>query len=306
MQPSEVGLSGPAAGRALVLGASGFVGQGLLRALGEGRAIGTYHARPIPNAVPFDARTDDLATLLARAGEGISRLYLLHGAVNPEACARDPVGTAAVNVSGVKRLVSDALNRGILPVFASSDYVFDGTRGLRTEDEPQCPNTEYGRQKAEVEQWMQALDAPCIVARLSKVVGEGEGVHSVLGQLVPDIRRGATLRMATDQVFSPAHVDDVATALAELPAYGMRGIINVAGPAPWSRHDLTALLLSSIRRRAPEIEAKVVPCSLREVPFLEQRPLNTSLSTTRLQGVLPWRFRSMEEVCDRLAAAAFG
>jgi dTDP-4-dehydrorhamnose reductase len=300
VQPSEVGLN-----RALVLGASGFVGRALLAALGP-EAVGTHHARPWPGSIPFDATRDDLPALLDRAGGGIGRLYLLHGAVNPEACAADPAGTAAINVAGVQRLVADAVARGILPIFVSSDYVHDGTRGGRTEAEPLTPNTEYGRQKAAVEQWMAGLGAPWLVARLSKVVGEAEGVHSVLGQLLPEIRRGATLRMATDQVFSPAHVEDTARALAELPGLGARGVVNVAGPVAWSRYDLTACLLAAIRRRDPAITASLVPCSLREIPFREQRPLNTSLDTTKLQSLLPWRFRPMEEVCERIAETAFG
>ena len=291
--------------RALVLGASGFVGRALLAALGPD-AVGTHHARPWPGSIPFDATRDSLSDVLDRAGGGIGRLYLLHGAVNPEACARDPVGTAAINVAGVKRLVADAVARGILPIFVSSDYVHDGTRGGRTESEPLTPSTEYGRQKAEVEQWMAGLGAPWLVARLSKVVGEAEGVHSVLGQLVPEIRRGATLRMATDQIFSPAHVEDTARALAELPPRGARGVVNLAGPVAWSRHDLTACLLAAIRRRDPAITATLAPCSLRDIPFREPRPLNTSLDTTKLQSLLPWRFRPMEEVCERIAEAAFG
>jgi dTDP-4-dehydrorhamnose reductase len=288
-------------GRALVLGASGYVGGALLRHLGPARAVGTFHARPVANAVPFDALRDDLGTLVCRAGGDIGTLYILHGAVNPEACARDPAGTAAVNVAGVQRLLTDATARGIVPVFVSTDYVFDGTRGRRREDEPQCPNTEYGRQKAAVETFIQALPGRFLVARLSKVVGEEEGVHSVLGQLVPDIRKGATLRMATDQVFSPAHVADIARALAELPDRVDRGIVNVAGADAISRHDLTALLLAAIRRRDPSVAARLQAISLREVPFLEQRPLDTSLDTTRLHAMLPWRFRSMETVCAAIA-----
>jgi len=291
--------------KALVLGGSGFVGRALLTALGSD-AVGAHHSRPWPGSIPFDATRDDLAALLDRAGEGISRLYLLHGAANPEICAQDPVGTAAINVVSVKRMVADAVARGILPIFVSSDYVHDGTRGGRTEVEPLTPITEYGRQKAEVEEWMASLDRPWLVARLSKVVSEAECAHSVLGQLVPQIRGGATLRMATDQIFSPAHVDDVARALAELPLRGARGVVNVAGPVAWSRYDLTACLLAAIRRRDPTVTATLVPCSLRDIPFREQRPLNTSLDTTKLHSLLPWRFRPMEEVCERIAEAAFG
>jgi dTDP-4-dehydrorhamnose reductase len=34
-----------------------------------------------------------------------------------------------------------------VPIFVSTDYVYDGTRGMRVEDE----HTEYGRQKTAVE-----------------------------------------------------------------------------------------------------------------------------------------------------------
>jgi dTDP-4-dehydrorhamnose reductase len=289
---------------ALVVGASGFIGRALLAALGDG-AVGTHHRRPWPGSIPFDATADTLADLLDRAGGHVERLYLVHGAVNPETCAQDPVGTAAINVTGVKRLVSDAIARGIFPIFISSDYVYDGTRGGRSEADPPTPSTEYGRQKAEVERWMADLGAPCLVARLSKVVGDAEDAHSVLGELLPEIRRGATLRMATDQVFSPAHVDDIARALAELPQRGARGVVNVAGPVAWSRYDLIACLLSAIRRRDPATAATLRSCSLHDLPFRERRPLDTSLDTTRLRSFLPWQFRSMEEVCERIAEAAF-
>lgn len=306
MQPQEGALTATSPGRALILGASGFVGRALLERLGPARAVGAFHARPLPGGVHFDAMTGTLADLVQRAGGDIGVLYMLHGAVNPEACARDPAGTAAINVAGVQRLVTEAQEMGILPVFISSDYVFDGTRGLRREDEAQCPNTEYGRQKAAVERWMQGLEGRWLVARLSKVVGEGADVHSVLGQLLPDIRRGAPLRMATDQIFSPAHVEDVAAALAALPALEARGIVNVAGPTPYSRHDLTALLLAALRRREPGLTATLVPISLREIPFLEQRPLNTSLDTSLLEGLMPGAFRPMPQVCAAIAEAAFG
>lgn len=281
------------------------MGRALAARLGPLRAVPAYRTRPVAGGLRFDAGVDEPRRLFAAAGP-VDVVYLLHGAVNPEACARDPAGSAAVNVAGMQALVEAAWAAGALPVFASSDYVFDGTRGLRQEDEAQCPTTEYGRQKAAVERWLAASGRPHIVARLSKVVSEDPGVHSVLAQLLPDIRRGATLRMATDQIFSPAHVDDVADALAALPDLAVRGILHVAGPRPWSRHDLTATLLRAIGARAPGITAPLTPISLREIPFQEARPLNTSLDTSRIEALRPGRFRPMEDVAEAIADAAFG
>jgi dTDP-4-dehydrorhamnose reductase len=306
VQPSEASLSPRRSGdKALVLGASGFVGRAVVAALGSG-GIGAYHSRALPGGIPHDGATDTIATLEQRAGCAFDRVYLLHGVTDPEACARDPAGTAAINVTGMIRLLAEALERRILPVFASSDYVHDGSRGGRTEAEPAEPNTEYGRQKLAVENWLRGQAAPWLVVRLSKVVSEEPVGNSVLGALIGPLRRGDVLRMATDQVFSPAHVGDIGRALAELPSLGARGILHVAGPQAWSRYDLACRMLAAVRRRAPRLSARIEPCRLHDLPFLELRPLNTSLATARMKGLLSWRFLAMDAVCEATAEAAFG
>lgn len=288
-----------------MLGASGLVGRALLSALGRD-AVPAYRSRPLPGGIPFDAATDSIAALAARAGGSFGRVYLLHGVANPEACARDPAGTAAINVVAMQRLLAEALALGIQPVFTSSDYVHDGERGNRTEDEPTRPITEYGRQKLAVETWLRGQAGPWLVARLSKVVSEDPATHSVLGELVAPLRRGDALRMATDQVFSPAHADDVGRAMAELPLRGARGVLHVAGPRHWSRYDLACRLRAAVARRAPGITATIGRCNLHDLPFLERRPLDTSLATDRMAALLPWRFRDMDGVCEATAEAAFG
>lgn len=303
MQPQARHLSDASHDRALVIGASGLVGRALTARLAD-RAVPVFRSRPVLGGLRFDAETDPPVALL-RAADRVSVVYMLHGVVNPDACARDPVGSAAVNVTAMQALVEACWATGALPVFVSSDYVFDGSRGMWREEDALCPTTEYGRQKAAMERWLAASGRPYLVTRLSKVISEDPSVHSVLAQLLPDIRAGRTLRMAIDQVFSPAHVDDVAAALEALPALGLRGVINVAGPEPWSRHDLVALLLDEIRTCAPTIAARLDPISLREVPFLEPRPLNTSLDTSRLEALRPGGFRSMRSVAVAIAEAAF-
>jgi dTDP-4-dehydrorhamnose reductase len=291
--------------RAVVTGASGFIGRTILTRLGPDRAVGTYHSKPSAGLIHFDAEQHRFADLKRSLNGAISHVFLTHGAVNPELCARDPVGTAKVNVESVTRLLSEIMTEGATPVYFSTDYVFDGSRSLRREDELQTPNTEYGRQKAAVEQWLQSRQEPWVIARLSKVVSGHRNIHSVLGQWVNDICGGKTMRSASDQVFSPAHVEDIAGATIELADRDFTGIYHVAGPEPISRYDLNKLLLGCIQSVNPAIKANLEPCSLREVPFIEKRPLDTSLSVEKLQQAINWPFRSMAQVCAEIAEAEF-
>jgi dTDP-4-dehydrorhamnose reductase len=292
--------------RALLIGASGYLGRTLHARLGPGRSAATFHAHAVAGALPFDATRERLPALLARAGGGFSHVVLLHGLTNPDACAKDPAGTARVNVESMQALAADAMTAGLTPVFLSSDYVYDGTRGRRREDEPPCPTTEYGRQKAAVEQWLAAQRGPWLVARSSKIVGGELGTHSVLGPWVEEIRAGRELRCASDQVFSPASVDDVAGALVRLMETGATGLFNVAGPEALSRLALAQLLGDAVAAADPSVRPRITACSLRDIPFAEPRPLDTSLDTGKLQGAIGWPFVPMAELCLRVARAHFG
>ena len=68
---------------------------------------------------------------------------------------------------------------------------------------------------------------------------------------------------------------------------------------------INRLLLDSVRAIDARVEASVESCSLRDIPFLEQRPLNTSLSVAKLQAAIAWPFVSMNDLCHAIARAEF-
>jgi dTDP-4-dehydrorhamnose reductase len=288
---------------ALVVGGSGFLGQRLLGVLGR-RGVGTYVGKPFAGGISFDATRTRLADVEARLPADLSHVFILYGAVNPDWCARDPQATRQINVDSIVRLSEDCFARGLTPVFMSTDYVYDSQPHERSEDEPRSPTTEYGRQKSEVEAWLEKVDGPWLICRSSKIVSGDVGTHSVLGQWVEDIRAGRTIRCATDQIFTPGHVDDIATAMVELADAHRSGIYHVAGLESMSRYDLASLLVENVRRRTG-IAIAFESCKLSDIPFLEKRPLNTSIATAKLRGAISRRFMTMADLARDVAAFHF-
>jgi dTDP-4-dehydrorhamnose reductase len=290
--------------RAIVVGASGFVGRALLASLGPERGAGTFHRHPLQGAVPFDATGERFRDLLARLPGPFTHAIFLHGIIDVERCAADPAGTARVNVDGIARMIDDALAAGVTPVFASSDYVFDGRTGGYRETDLPTPNTEYGRQKHAVERHLAAIAEPWLTVRLSRVVGTARGTHSVLGPWIDALRAGEPLRVAVDQRFSPADVRDVASCWVRLLETGATGLYHLAGPRAFSRMALLQLLWHHLRRTDPGLMTALEPCRLHDLPFRERRPLDTSLMVDKLQASLALPFRTMEAVCAEAVAAA--
>ena len=287
----------------LVIGASGVVGRAVLQRGGR-QALGTYHVRPFSGGVRFNAEEDRLHDLLTAIDRPFTHAILLFGIVRIEECAADPSRTSEINVAAMRRAIDDDVARGIVPVFISSDYVFDGSRGHWRESDMPNPNTAYGRQKAEAEDYLRTRNGRWLIIRLSKIVDAAPGNHNPLGEWVGQIKAGARIRCATDQVFSPMHVDDAAALTLRLAAAGETGIWHVAGKA-FSRLRLLETLVAAVRAAAPQTAPMIEPCRLHDLPFRERRPLDTSLATEKLRARFAFDEIAMEDLCRELAIAHF-
>ena len=288
-----------------MIGGSGFLGRRLTQLLGP-RGVSTFRSRPIARGLAFDATTQRLSELLPRLPD-LSHVFVPYGLIDPEACARDPAGTAVVNVVSVIQVLKDVIDAGLTPIFFSSDYVFDGTHGLwREQDEPR-PRTAYGAQKLAVEAWLGTIAHPWLIARFSKIVSADTDANSVLGPWAEAIKAGAPQVLAADQVFSPTWVDDACGALIGLADTGATGLFHVANPQPLSRLALFELLLGAVQAIDPNRSVAITKARLHDLEFYsEKRPLNTSLAVEKLQTLAPWSFRSMQLVCAETAQRQFG
>lgn len=290
--------------RWLVIGGSGYVGSHLRRRLG-GAALATFNSVPFPGGIRFDGRVDRLADRVLALAPGIEAAFILQGISNIDACARDPLGSHAVNVEAVVRIVEDLATAGIVPVFTSTDGVLDGKRHLVDETEPARPLMSYGRQKAEIEAYLAAQPMRSITVRLSKVVGTDRHASNMLSGWLDQIERGGSIKCASDQIFCPILAADVAETLLRLVEYGGRGLYNLGGPAPLGRREFLDLLIAEAARYR-EVSVAIETCRLNDLPFLEPRPVDQSMSIAKLVQATGWQPTEMAEVCRRIAAERYG
>lgn len=290
--------------RFLIVGAAGFIGSHLYARLGHARALATYHRTPVAGGVYFDAKSMRISEILRNAPD-ITHAYLLHGYNKLDECARDPAGTAKINVEGTQQIIDELSAHGVKIIFTSSDAVFDGTRGSWTEADRPNPVLTYGRHKAAIEAYLAAKGGPWIVARLSKVVGSDRGEHSLFGDWVRHIDTSEPIRCAGDLVMTPIHVEDVVTALIELAEGDFCGIFNVCGTRSMTRLDLLNMFVAEVRKHK-KVDVEVIPCSIRDFPSIEVRPLNQSMMPDKLFSTLGKPCEEMESVCRRIAAEIYG
>ncbi|MEE1617826.1 bifunctional dTDP-4-dehydrorhamnose 3,5-epimerase family protein/NAD(P)-dependent oxidoreductase [Brachybacterium sp. J153] len=140
----------------------------------------------------------------------------------------------ATNVDGVARLVEAARAQRATMVHVSSDYVFDGTIEVHTEDEPLSPLGVYGQTKAAGDRLAQILPDHYIV-RTSWVIGEGKNFVSTMKNLA---ERGIDPSVVDDQIGRLTFTDDLAAGIEHLlavrPAAGVYNLSAAGEPLSWA------------------------------------------------------------------------
>lgn len=295
----------------LVLGATGTVGAALMQHFPTARIVGSCRQQKPDNYVAFDLEKHAPDDLLRAAIEKLPTGCFSHCALSmmpfsPAACAAEPAKTRHVAVTRMNALIDTLQAAKIVPVFFSTDYVFDGSAGLSIEATAANPITEYGRQKYLVEQHLAASGAPHLILRLGKVVSVKASAGSLIHGWVKDIDQGNTIRIASDQILGPVSVDDVAAVTKLLTARGATGLYHVSNGEQISRYEFFRRTYFHLTGRDDPDMQTFVPCPLAEIGFSETYPQNTSLDNHKTASELDFEFMGSDVICRQAIAGLHG
>ena len=266
--------------RALIIGASGFVGTALRAAFGP-EAVGTYYSHRCEGLLPLDMR-DRLA--VNRLIVEVRPEIVIQPAAQPHVdwCEQHAEESYAINVAGTRNVAEAARAAGARYLFVSTDYVFDGAAGPYAEDAPTGPRNVYGRHKLEAEAFIAATLRNYVIARVCGVYGyEPQGKNFVMALLAKG-RRGEPMNVPSDQWGTPTYGDNLAAAMHELALGSARGIYHVVGPE-WLDRVSFARLACEVFGLDPGF---LRPRLTAELGQPAPRPLRGGLQTAKARALL--------------------
>ncbi|MDQ0825150.1 dTDP-4-dehydrorhamnose reductase/dTDP-4-dehydrorhamnose 3,5-epimerase [Arthrobacter sp. B2I5] len=192
--------------KVLVVGADGQLGKAL-RGAYDGDATVEFAGRAefdLASAEAFTNRNwNNYSTIVNAAA---------YTAVDAAETAEGRAAAWAVNVSAVAQLARAAVEHNLTLVHISSDYVFDGTREVHTEDEAFTPLGVYGQTKAAGDAVVSVVPRHYIV-RTSWVIGEGNNFVRTMASLAA---RGVKPSVVNDQTGRLSFTDDIAAFIRHL------------------------------------------------------------------------------------------
>lgn len=275
--------------RALIFGATGMLGQALMRQWGDDEVIGLGSAQA-------DLRNPEQVGTAVEAARP-DWIVLAAACTDVDACEINPTLASSINTQGAVNVAKAAANVGAKLLFVSTDYVFDGkkTSPYETTD-PRNPMNAYGRSKADAEEKLaQILPESCLV-RTSWLFGPG-------GKCFPDtiLKLADTrpeIKVVNDQRGSPTYTRDLADAIIKLCHADARGIVHCTNRGECTWFDFAAEIL----RQAGK-STRVRPTSSDEFIRPAERPKFSVLSPASLNSygihMRPWQETLPEYLATR-------
>jgi dTDP-4-dehydrorhamnose reductase len=297
-QPPGPVSAGRTLPRTAVIGGRGYLGRHLLRAYqAVDPDVRWTDVAAREGAHPLDLGAPDVRPLRLRES-GCEYAVIAAAVTGLARCEQERAYTRARNVEGTLELARQLAGEGVVPVYFSTDQVFDGRDGRYVDEAPANPLNEYGAQKAEVERRLpEVCGGRSLVVRLGKVFGLARGDRTLLDEMAGRLMHGQEVAAAHDQVLSPVLVDDVVRAVLALQAAGVTGVVHVCAPEVWSRFDLARAMARALG--APPSLVRGI--SLDDLNESFRRAKRTDLRCRRLNESINLEFRPMDACIGSVA-----
>ncbi len=273
----------------LITGASGFVGQHLLKALqsenGHNRVeyLPVWRSNSITGGVQADLTDADVVSKLF-SQHNISGIIHLAAEARTGLCQQNSELARIGNVQVTSNLVMAASACDPLPYFLhiSTDMVFRGESAPYEEDAVTDAVSAYGSSKAQAEELVKDYPGKWGIVRPALVYGEPtENRMSVISASLSSIRTGDGA-FFTDEIRTPVYVADLVNLLLLMAKNQTNGIVNAGGTDRVSRYDLAQVIAETWSIPANQVR----PGLIGDDPKHAWRPRDISLVSDKFHDMV--------------------
>jgi len=218
--------------------------------------------------------------------EKVNPEAVVHAAAltNVDRCESEKELAWKINVEGTINIAESCKKHRAFLVYISTDYVFDGEKGMYKEDDKPAPINYYGLTKLKGEESVENLTDQHCVARSSVIYGSipATGKVNFALWLLDKLERKEEVKIVTDQWNSPTLNTNLANMILEVLERKLNGIFNLAGATRLNRYKFAKFLAENFNLDTNLIS----PASSKEIPWTAKRPRDSSLDVDRANQTL--------------------
>ncbi len=280
--------------RILITGATGLIGRELSLIavkLSHNVYSAQHQARP-EFGIPVELNINDPSSI-ENCFRKVKPDAVIHLAAftNVDQCETERELAIETNAKAVERIAKQASRSDSHLVHVSTDYVFDGEKGMYREGDKPNPLNWYGESKLRGEDAVQRYASSWCIARTSTPYGLHPNKKSFPVLVAEKLASGTEMQVLEDQYTSPTYVSNLARMLIEIAERKYQGIIHVSGSSRVSRLDVAKLLANKLDLNGSLLR----PIKMREIKWVAKRPRDSSLDVTKAISALKAKPESIEQ-----------
>jgi len=264
--------------RVFITGGSGLLGSKVAEiALEKGYEVysGYNNHRPdFGEPIKFDLANPDS---IVKAINEVKPDAIIHSAAltDVDKCEVEKELAYKINVEGTKVIAEMAGRLGSFMVYISTDYVFDGSKGMYKEEDETNPINYYGYTKLLGEKYCQnfCIARTCVIYGAKPASGK---VNFVLW-LINKLENEESVKIVTDQFITPTLNTNLAKMLLEIAERKITGIFHLAGATRVSRFEFA----KEIARVFGLDDSLIIPSRMDEINWIAKRPRDSSLDVSK-------------------------
>ncbi len=291
----------------LITGARGFLADSLIPILLKNHDIflTSLHSDRLilgHSIIPLDLSNFDLTNKLIKK---ISPDIIINTAAIslPDWAENNKEKTYAANVIAVENLVKicSSQNPKIKLVQISTDYVFSGENASYNEKSKPNSVNYYGQTKLEAENIileaykLQKLEN-FLICRTTLLYGLAKPFHrgNFFINTYKTLKDNQNVKASTSNITCPTYVNDLALCLKFLIENDHSGIFHTAGPESISRYEFAKKIAKIFEFN----QNSIIPSEFHTQKA--KRPNNSTLDTSKLKKLLPFKMKEIEEALNAL------
>lgn len=281
----------------LVTGSAGLVGRQVIKDLLQSytQVYSCYN-----NSKPEDGIATQL-DLTSPAGiikvvESTKPDVIIHLAAmtNVDLCETQKDLATKINAKATAVIAEQAKKLGAFLVYVSTDYVFNGEKGMKKESDNTEPIDHYGKSKLEGEKAVEEIATKWCIARTSTPYGIHPKKKSFPIFIAENLKAGIPLDIITDQYTSPTHVPNLSRMLIEISSRKIQGILHVSGATRVSRYDMAEMVAGKLN-----LDKKLLrTTSMGNMNWTAKRPKDSSLDVSKAASLLKEKPMTIQQGLD--------
>ena len=286
----------------LVTGASGLLGKKIVELAQNDFIITPIHkTRPLhSSSVKLDV-TESLAVL--NLLNKLEPDVVIHTAseTNVDKCEIEKEHAWKINAEGTRNLAEACQNVNAKLVYVSTDYVFDGEKGLYTEEDKPNPVNYYGVTKLEGEKQVIEHCKNYAILRTSVLYGWHPWKQNFATWIINKLEQQQKITVVEDHYNTPTLTDNLAEITLEAIQKDLQGLYHALGSERVSRYAFAKQLAKAFNLDPNLIK----PIKMSQLTaWVAKRPKDSSLNTDKIQKQLKTKPLNITEGLNRMKKEA--